>query len=457
MSAGAKAPTGVETQSVYAAEDAVAAWCRAVRADGSVEAVDRFGVEHTYRPEPLVRFGDVADVAPYLDKVMAHLRAGEADFGGRQHEVVGVRARRGAVKAVYELASATIAVPTREAGGAWALTELVVLHELAHHLDGGQSHGAEFRLTFLRLLEALGKPEVARMLHDAYTGAGLGIGPDRSPATGSESLLTRIGKLLRQAERAGTTAEAEAFLAKAQSMAATNSVSLAVARAGARRGERREAPTFTTVRIGNPGERSNRQLAELLIVLARANRLEILIHGNGFQVELHGFPTDIAVVEALYASLSIQMVEAANRFLASGAHREESVETWDSRRRRWVDKPVHGTTARIAFYSGFRQRIADRLGEVIADAEREAIEAERRMRPVSAPGSTDLGQTSTELALVAKSVELHDHFAAEVRRRGIRRSWGGASDGGDAHASRRAGDRAGTRASLGERNALPGA
>jgi len=70
----------------------------------------------------------------------------------------GVMLRRGDKMAHYQWG--TIYVPAVQRGGRWAMREIVVLHEVAHHLTRGvdQSHGTEFTQAFLALVtEYLGE------------------------------------------------------------------------------------------------------------------------------------------------------------------------------------------------------------------------------------------------------------------------------------------------------------
>ena len=56
----------------------------------------------------------------------------------------------------------------------WALRELVVLHEIAHHLcDAEPPHGPEFVATFCELAEAVMGPEVAHVLRVVYAKEGV--------------------------------------------------------------------------------------------------------------------------------------------------------------------------------------------------------------------------------------------------------------------------------------------
>ena len=65
-----------------------------------------------------------------------------------------------------------MAVPDRHT--TWALRELVVLHEIAHHLCAAEpAHGPEFVSTFYDLAEAVMGPEVAHVLRVVYSQEGV--------------------------------------------------------------------------------------------------------------------------------------------------------------------------------------------------------------------------------------------------------------------------------------------
>jgi putative metallohydrolase (TIGR04338 family) len=118
-------------------------------------------------------FGTVPDVETYLTKALGlpWIRAGFP----RAKIPLRVRERRGQSRAVYEALApdaagtpgvGVIAIPPYRAGRAWALRELVVLHELAHHLTdpAEPSHGSQFLSTYLRLVDGLIGPEAALLL-----------------------------------------------------------------------------------------------------------------------------------------------------------------------------------------------------------------------------------------------------------------------------------------------------
>jgi len=118
------------------------------------------------------RFGSVDDVAAYLRRV-TDLRTVSERFA-RASLPVAVRARRGQRAAHYERGTATIALPDGQAGR-WALRELVVLHELAHHLDdvGDPAHGPNFVTTLIELVESVMGPETALIYRVIFGDSGL--------------------------------------------------------------------------------------------------------------------------------------------------------------------------------------------------------------------------------------------------------------------------------------------
>jgi putative metallohydrolase (TIGR04338 family) len=154
---------------VYAAEEFVRTlFDRA--AEHRSPTVQFFGAQLTLPPEG--RFGSVASVQRYIDDVLALPAV-------RQHwpelPPVRVRARRAATAAHYENrgGAGVIAVPDRDTAD-WAMRELVVLHEVAHHLCPAQpSHGPEFVVTLCTLAELVMGPEVGHVLRVVYAKEGV--------------------------------------------------------------------------------------------------------------------------------------------------------------------------------------------------------------------------------------------------------------------------------------------
>ncbi|NLC97979.1 MAG: DUF2786 domain-containing protein [Actinomycetales bacterium] len=427
-----------DQKSTYAAEDLVEAWLDAslIRGGEVTVTLKHAGSAHsvTYNPETEPRFSDPHDVSGFVTLVMARLRDQAGQFGSnyrdREFKPVHVREGRSFKKATYR--DGVIFLPTRKAGGAWALRGFVVLHELAHHLNTGvdgtiiDHHGEGFRDTFVKILEDIGWTEIASMLRDAYREIGL---DQQHPA--DEGMLAKVGKLLRHAEGASTEAERDAFFSKAQELATAHSIELAVARAAHEKGEAELSPTFESIRLGHRGQPSNVRFVSLMLAIARANDLRCSIRGDNTGVSLFGFPGDIEVTKALYATLAIQMVADADAYIRSGAHR-----------------PVHGRTARAAFYQGWTSRIGQRLTEAKQYATDQAAALNK-----PDPSRDETLSTSTALALKAKEVEVDDYYEYMKRQQGVRGTWRGGSQINDSRSAAR-GRAAANRARLGSEKAI---
>jgi putative metallohydrolase (TIGR04338 family) len=154
---------------VYAAEAFVRTLFDRAAEHGS-PTVEFFGAQLTLPPEG--RFASVASVQRYVDDVLALP-------GVRQHwpdvSRARVRARRAATAAHYENrdGAGVIAVPDRDTAD-WAMRELVVLHEVAHHLCRElPPHGPEFVATFCTLAELVMGPEVGHVLRVVFAQEGV--------------------------------------------------------------------------------------------------------------------------------------------------------------------------------------------------------------------------------------------------------------------------------------------
>lgn len=154
------------------------------RADGpGSRTVELFGSEVTLPVER--RFASIDSVQDYVDRVLA------LDWvrtrWTRASVPVHIRARAGNNAAHYESDCATIAVPEYRGGTAWAFRELVVLHELAHHLDPVQpddpgarmepAHGPEFLERYLALVSEILGPEAGFVLRATLSSVGADIRP----------------------------------------------------------------------------------------------------------------------------------------------------------------------------------------------------------------------------------------------------------------------------------------
>ena len=169
MTAGGCAKRDSQRAKVYAAEEFVRTLFDRAAEHGS-PAVDFFGTQLTLPPEG--RFGSVASVQRYVDDVLA-LPAVRRRWPAVPP--LRVRARRAATAAHYESGhgAGVIAVPDRDTAD-WALRELVVLHEVAHHLcQADPPHGPEFVATLCALTELVMGPEVGHVLRVVYAKEGV--------------------------------------------------------------------------------------------------------------------------------------------------------------------------------------------------------------------------------------------------------------------------------------------
>ena len=238
-------------------------------------------------------------------------------------------------------------------------------------------------------------------------------------------MLARIAALLRQAENTENPHEAEAFMTAAQRLATTTSIDLAVARAHSATRTAAQEPVQRTVTIGNAGSRGLRTYVQLFVAIAMANDVKCDVASNSTFVYAYGFAEDIDATHALYASLVVQMVKAADAYIATGQHR-----------------PTPTITARLNFHLAFGARIGQRLSDARDDAQRQArVDADER--------------TGTEIALRNKDIELKSFYRLASKARGTWRATNASA--GYSSAARRAGDRAGQRARLGPRSEFSGA
>jgi hypothetical protein len=240
-----------------------------------------------------------------------------------------------------------------------------------------------------------------------------------------DKMLARIAALLRQAEGTDNAHEADAFMGAAQRLATAASIDLAVARSHAAKRSPAQAPTQRTVTIGTAGTRGLRTYAQLFVLIAAANDVRCDIATNSTFLYAYGFTEDIDATHALYASLVVQMVRASDSYLASGAHR-----------------PTPTITARLNFQLAFGVRVGQRLAEAREQAKQEVAKDKTR-----APG--------TAIALRDKDLELRDFYRGASKARGTWRA--SSASAGYSSAARRAGDRAGRRARLGNSPELSGA
>jgi putative metallohydrolase (TIGR04338 family) len=117
------------------------------------------------------KFASVESVQSYVDKVLS------LNWIAPQAPMT-VRARAGRRAAHYERDSATLAIPLHAGGTAWALRELVVLHEVAHHMepsDDVAAHGPEFCGRYLELVDGIIGSEAAFLLRTTMIDCGVRV------------------------------------------------------------------------------------------------------------------------------------------------------------------------------------------------------------------------------------------------------------------------------------------
>lgn len=112
------------------------------------------------------KFASVDSIQQYVNKVLT-LPSVKEQFP-RALYAVRVRARKGTRFAHY--CTGEIAIPMH--GSRWACREIVILHEMAHHLarDG---HGPKFRRAFCKLIEVAMAPEVSFALQVCWHMSGV--------------------------------------------------------------------------------------------------------------------------------------------------------------------------------------------------------------------------------------------------------------------------------------------
>jgi putative metallohydrolase (TIGR04338 family) len=154
---------------VYAAEHQVGLLLD--RAASGARTIDFFGSSLTLPVER--RFADLASMQRWADEVLALSWVRERWPGT---PAVRLRERTGLTRAHYQ-APGEVAVPLRTT---WAARELVLCHELAHHLVHHDpavppevaGHGGAFLDAYTALAELVIGPEVALLLRAGFDAAG---------------------------------------------------------------------------------------------------------------------------------------------------------------------------------------------------------------------------------------------------------------------------------------------
>lgn len=358
-----------------------------------------------------VRFGDWNEVWPFYYTLAERCR----EHGVADVRPPTVKARKGALQAHYDAATATVFIPPYAKGGVWALNTGTAIHEFAHHLTPGAGHGPAFRQAMLDCLSALGWD--VDPLAKAYARVGL------TTSDKGDGITDKVGKLLTHADKAGTDEERRTYLEKAEGLAAEHSINLALIRkkqADAESGERDRPITGELFSLTALPSVTYRNLAvELGSAIARAHGAQCTIRGKSSYMTFYGFPEDVHLTELMIKRVTPMMFEESDRYLKSPDHRYSG---------------VAAVSARITFCQNFAWEIFRRLKEAVERTEEEVT---------LALGS---GDVSTEIALREKAIEVADYVAYEFKRQGVKGSWKGSSTsnwhGGAANAGKSAAQKA---------------
>lgn len=154
-----------DTRRLYAAEDTLLFLLQNGGSPGSATSTVQFmGSSLTLPVER--RFGDLDGVRAYLREVRRR------PWGYPDVPMPRLRVRKGHTKAHW--ADGTIALPDGIGERGWAMREVVVLHEYAHHVTwhtrGTAGHGPDFQAVYTDLLEHAVGPEAAFVLRAGLAG-----------------------------------------------------------------------------------------------------------------------------------------------------------------------------------------------------------------------------------------------------------------------------------------------
>lgn len=345
-------------------------------------------------PQARIRFGDWHEVQPFYVTLAKRFR----DAGQHVYPPT-VRPRKGALKAHYDAATSSVFMPPYDRGGVWALKTATAIHEFAHHLSPGCGHGPEFRMAMLECLDIMGWDATA--LAACYTQVGL------TKTHKAEGMTDKVSKLLTHADKAATDEERRTYIEKAEGLAATHSINLALLRKKAadaeEDGERDRPITGEMFTLGALPSVTYRNLAvELGSAIARAHGAQCSIRGKSMYMTFYGFSEDVALTELMLTRVTPMMFDEADRYLQSHEHKITGT------------APV---SARITFCKNFAWEVGSRLKAAVQQTEKEMVET---------LAITDgNASASTELALRDKAVEVRDFVAHEFKRQGVKGSWKG--------------------------------
>jgi putative metallohydrolase (TIGR04338 family) len=120
------------------------------------------------------KFGDLPSVQRYVDRVLSlNWVRGTYPAAGP----VRVRERKGHTSAHYSGGEIAVPVPHHASRRNWAMREMVILHELAHHLAGtGCGHDARFADALVSLVTGVMGDEAGFLLRALFYDEGVKIG-----------------------------------------------------------------------------------------------------------------------------------------------------------------------------------------------------------------------------------------------------------------------------------------
>lgn len=228
----------------------------------------------------------------------------------------------------------------------------------------------------------------------------------------TETWVSKVQALIAKAESTEFPDEAEAFMAKAQELMTRHAIDLAML--GTNHVDR-GVPTSELVVVHAPYASAKTSLLASIASVNDVRCVQVGSAGGKIQVSLIGYTEDIAAVNTLFGSLSIQAATAMAR---------EEVPYWDSPRR-----------FRHAFLLGFAGKILVRLEEARASVIEEAETADG----------------GVAIVLASKKDAVDRHFRELHPRTRNRRSSASSSAGASA------GRQAAERASIGQRGVSGGA
>jgi hypothetical protein len=198
------------------------------------------------------------------------------------------------------------------------------------------------------------------------------------PASVDDDVLRKVRALLAKAESSPFEAEAEMFIAKAQTLIADHS--LADALRASRDGAASDGPDAIRLAIERPYDREK---FALLGTVARANRARAILHDGLGLATVVGFTVDLEATELLFTSLLVQSSRAMRR------HGSTTDEYGNSTTRAF----------RRSFMVGFAGRIDQRLTaeNQRATARAAAAEPDAPLLPVLASRATAVDRRVDEI------------------------------------------------------------